>query len=343
MDNLQKKLLLLSQVDNSQLDTVTGFDLTQTLRSFPVSQYTTLASFLEEVPRFTESRLVQKFLVQYYEGMKQNSDAMPEDYLALLKANVRFRTANHEMMAFSLGELWQRKSLLSPQHHVTVLALLSEAGIFIEEILTHLLQSIFKSPTYYQSTAPALAYYIGRLKPMHGMLQVSQLLRPLVLDSREQAAMWAAGNLMTRGRVDLMELKRLYDGLPVSENLSIAELIFLQTVDPNGTANASKPTLESLFSISEKEQIGLRKLLSGLNFQELAGVGTSIGPYYFPEKRTFLWPTTQFSRNYMSESLRGDFQFYKESLLKAGFDVIEQPTSSLLQLSNTQLQSLLSP
>lgn len=330
-------------MDSSLLDSIGSYHLEQALRSVPINQYAKLACFLQEVPRFTTSRIVQKFIAQYYERMKLYSDAMPEDHLALLEANVRFRTTNHEMMAFSLGEMWRRKELLSPEHHVQILNLLSEAGIFIEEILTYLLQSIHKSPSLYHSTAPALAYYIGRLKPIHGVMQISQLLRPLVLESREEVAMWAAGNVMVRGQIDLIELKKLYDNLPASKSLSIAELIFLKIVNPDGTLNAPKPTLKSLFSISETDQTSLRKLLSGLDFKELAGVGTSIGPFYFPEKRKFLWPTTQFSRNYMSESLRGDFQFYKESLLREGFDVVEMPISSLLQLSEPQLHSLLFP
>ena len=343
MDNIQKKLLLLSQVDNSLIDTITGFDLSQTLRYFPLSQYTKLAQFVEDVPRHTTNKLIQMFIAQFYEGMRQFADAMPEDYLALLNANVRFRKTNHEIMAFSLGEMWRRKELLSPQHHVKTLELLSEAGIFIEEILTYTLQSILKSPAEYQFAAPELAYYVGRLKPMHGVLQVSQVLRPVAFESREKVAMWAAGNLMTRGNIDLIELKRVYDSLPASKNTSISELIFLQIVDPNGTINSPKPTLESLFSISASDQKLIKDLLSDLSYKEIAGVGTSIGPYYFDHCRKFLWPTTPFVRGFMSDTLRGDFQFYKESLLKAGFDVIEKPVPSLLQLSKAQLQSLLSP
>lgn len=340
MITLQKKLALLAMERDSFENSILQYNYTHNFRHFPSSQYTKLSHFLQEVSVFSTTPLIQTFINDYSLALKQNENAMPEDYLGLLRANVRFRSKNHELMAFSLGELWRKRQFLQPEDQVQVIELLSEAGIQIDEFSSFVLENVFKSPQSYLSFAPEIAYYVGRLGTGLGLHQLNHYFNPQFFLNREKVAMWGAGILMTRGFIDLIQLQKIYNRLNPSYNLTLPELIFMQIMNPDGKIT-EKMTLESLFLISKKDQMRLKKQFSGWNYEEMGGIGTSIGPYYFPEKRRFVWPTSELSRSYMSETLRGDYRFYKESLLKAGFDVVEKPVAEIVEMEKSELRSLI--
>ena len=176
---------------------------------------------------------------------------------------------------------------------------------------------------------------------MQRLSDLIEKLPPPAFSNRTELCKWASACLALGFLPSLETVRRQYLSFPNSDKLTFPELVFLAETTPDAVFPRENGSVEGLFLLSEAETRKMRGLLEKCNlaYTELGGKGCCVAPFFLSTEDVFLWPVNKFMQNYARTGLRGDFQHYKELLLRNGFTVLQ--IENLEEITPNQFLNLL--